>query len=241
MFFYMIKKIFILLVIPILFLHSCLGDPEPLEQSIDTYHYYYNNLLESYDLQWEIDEKIIGSGHSYGIPAQAIVQLNEPEQEVLIRTRNPENNQLIDSLSHHMYELASYMIALLGTEEHPHLLCEQMDTRSPSAGRSKLRFLHTAETMGPVDIYIGGDQPEHLALSSMDYTDVSEYLETTEENLWTSITVTPSNYLPADSTILNYTVNTIFETGGIYLCILEHVSSSGESSFQIQVDDQPVY
>ena len=230
-----------LLVIPLLLMRSCLGDPEPIPESIDTFHYYYNNLLETYDLQWEIDETIIGSGHSYGIPAQAIVALSEVEQEVLITSRNAENKTLIDSLSYTMYEHGAYMIALMGTEQEPHLICEPMDTHKPSTGMVKFRFLHTAEAMGPVDIYIGGDQPEHLVLAAMDFTQVSDYLEATEQELWTSVIVTPANSPPADSTILEYTANNIFETGWIHLCILEHISNSAESSYQVQVFDQPVY
>jgi hypothetical protein len=140
-----------------------------------------------------------------------------------------------------MFENGAYMIALLGSEEEPTLLCEVMDTRLPTAGKIKFRFLHAAESMGPVDIYIGGDQPEYLALTAVDFPQVSEYLETTELQLWTSIIVTPANSLPADSTILEYTSNTVFRTGGIYLCIIGHISSSSESPFQMQADYQPVF
>ena len=237
----MIKKIAIPFTFALLLFQSCLGDPDPLPQTIDTYHYYYNYLLESYSLQWEIDEQILGSGHSYGIPAQAIVTLDDTEQKVLIQSRNPENSQLIDSLSYTMFENGAFMIAQLGDEEEPVLICETMDTRPPSVGRVKFRFLHAALSMGPVDIYIGGDQPESLALAEVDFTHVSEYLEATEEMLWTSIIVTPASSVPADSTILKYEANTIFQMGGVYLCILEHISSSSESSYQIQVDDQPVF
>ena len=236
----MIGKIAILLI-PLFLLESCLGDPDPLPESIDTFQYYYNYLMEDYDLQWEIDETIIGSGHSYGIPAQAIFALHEPEQEVLIQSRNSENEMLIDSLSHTLYENGAYMIALMGTEQEPHLICEPMDPRRPSAGMVKLRFLHTAEAMGPVDIYIGGDQPEDLVLAAIDFTHVSDYFESTQQQLWTSVIVTPAGSLPADSSILEYTANNIFETGLIHLCILEHESNSVESSFQIQVHDDPVY
>ena len=237
----MIHKFTIPLLLSIMLLQSCLGESDPLPASIDTYHYYYNYLLESYALQWEIDETIIGSGHAYGIPAEAIVTLNETEQEVLIRSRNNENGQLIDSLSYTMFENGAYMIALMGSEEEANLICEVMDTRIPSAGNVKFRFLHAAESMGPVDIYIGGDQPEFLVLTDVGFAQVSEYLENTELQLWTSIIVAPANSLPADSTILEYKNNTVFQTGGIFLCTIEHISSSSESPYQMQADFQPVF
>jgi hypothetical protein len=235
------RKITILLLIPLMFLQSCLGDPDPLPETIDTYHYYYNNLLESYDLRWDINEVLIGSGHSYGFPAQAIVSLDMPEQDVLIRASNSDNGQLIDSLSYTMFENNAYMIAVMGTEEEPHLICETLDPRAPSPGMVKYRFLQTSEALGPVDIYVGGDLEEHLVLEAMDYTQLSDYFESSQLQLWTSVIVTPASMLPADSTILEYTANNVFEPGRIHLCILEHANSSPESSFQITVDDHPVY
>lgn len=237
----MIRKIAIPLVLPLLLCQSCLGDPDSIPQTIDSYHYYYNYLLESYALQWEIDATVIGTGHEYGVPAEAVVELNEVEQDVLIITRNAENSQLIDSLSHTMFEEAAYMIALLGTEEDPTLICEQMDTRVPSSGMVKFRFLHASDSLGPIDIYIGGDQAENLALADYDFTQVSEYLEATEQQLWTSIIMTPANSLPADSTILKYEANTIFQTGGVYLLSIGHISNSSDSPYQMQVDYQAVF
>ncbi len=156
-------------------------------------------------------------------------------------TRETGTDDLIDSLSIMMQENGSYMVALLGDEAAPHLLCEPVDTRIPSVGMCKLRFLHTAVGMGPVDIYIGGELPSHKVVSGTDYTDLSEYIETTELKLWTSVIVTPENTLPVDSTILSYTANTIFRTGWTYLCMIAHETSSTESNYQMQVDEQAIY
>jgi len=233
----MFKKIAITLIVPLLMIQSCQGDREPLPGPPDAYLVFYNNLLESYDLQWEIDEVVIGSDHSYGVRDQAYVHILFEEQEVLIRTRNSENHLLIDSLYCYMGVGGKYMIAIMGTEENPNLICKPMDTRTTS--NVKFRFINTSEALGPVDIYIGGDQREHRALTALDYTQLSEYFHATEEEIKTSIIVTPATILPTDSTILEYTNNSIFQSPGIYLCILEHVSSSNESPYQIQIDPQP--
>ena len=233
-------KIAIPLVIPLLLLQACQEEPDPIPDTIDTYQSYYNYLMEPYPVQWEIDDEIIGTGHDYGIPAQAIISLDSVEQELHIQTRDSDSGLWLDSLSHTMYQNGAYMIALLGSEEEPHLMCEPMDTRPPASDMIKFRFLHAAPVLGLVDIYIGGDLPENKVLSEVDYTFVTEYAETTEKNLWEAVIVTPANTLPADSTILSYTANTIFRTGWIYLCTIGHSHNSIESSYQIQLYDQPV-
>jgi hypothetical protein len=234
-------KIVVSLVIPLLLLQACLKNPDPIPETIDTYHFYYNYLLEPYDVQWEIDDEIIGVGHSYGITASAISSLNHVEQEVLIQTRDSQSGLFIDSLSHTMIENGAYLIAMLGTEEEPHLMCEPMDTGRPATGMLKFRFLYTSPVLGLVDIYIGGDMAENKVLSGVEYASVTEYAEATEGDMWEAIIVTPANILPVDSTILSYTANTIFRTGWSYLCIIGHSDNSIESSYQIQVDAQPLY
>ena len=237
----MIKIVTAPLILMLILLSGCLKDPEPIPETIDSYQNYYNYFLEAYGVQWEIDETILGSGHAYGIPAEAILTLDQTEQTVLIQASDADGGFLLDSLSYTMVENGAYMTAILGNEEEPHLLCEPIDIRPPSPGMVKYRFLHTAPVMGPVDIYIGGEQAEHKVLSGVEYTSVSEYIESTEEELWVSVVVTPANILPTDSSILSYTVNTIFQSGWSYLCAIGHSAGSLDSPYQIFVDDQPIY
>ena len=236
----MIKKIAIPFLSMLILLAGCLKDPEPLPETIDTYQYYYNYLMEPYDVQWVLDDAILGTGQ-YGIPAEAIVTLDQAEQVLLIQARDSDSGLLVDSLSYAMVENGAYMTAIMGSEEDAHLLCEPINTHPPAMGMIKYRFLHAAPAMGPVDIYVGGDLPEHKVLSGVDYTSVTEYSESTDEDLWEAIIVTPANSLPADSTILSYADNTIFRTGWSYVCIIGHSTSSIESSYQILVDEQPIY
>lgn len=237
----MIKKIAAPFLFMIVLLTGCLEDPDPLPQTINTYHYFYNYVTEDFDLQWEIDDEILGSGHTYGVPAEAVIQLDQVEQEVLFLTRNPDSGVMLDTLSCLLFENGLYMLAQLGNEEEPHLLCKALDSRPPTSGRIKYHFMHAAASMNPVDIYIGGEKPEDKVLSGLDYTSVSEYLETTEERLWTAIVITPANTLPADSTILSYAVNSIFQIGRTYLCTIGHSENSDESPYEMHVDEHPVY
>jgi hypothetical protein len=237
----MLKKIATPLLLMLILLSACLKEPDPIPETIDTYQMYYNYLLEPYGIQWEIDDEILGTGHAYGVPAEAIIKLDQAEQEILILARDSDSGLFLDSISYTMIENGAYMTAILGSEEEPHLLCEPINMRPPASGMIKFRFLHAAPAMGPVDIYIGGDLPEHKLLSGVDYTSITEYNEASEMLLWEAIIVTPANSLPADSTILSYTANIIFRTGWSYLCAIGHITNSTESSYQIQVDDQPIF
>lgn len=237
----MIKKIFIPLLVIFIVLPGCIKDPDPQPQTINTYQSYYNYLMEPYGVQWEIDDEIIGTGHAYGNPAQAEATLDQVEQNVLLRTRDSDSGMLIDSLTCSLVENGAYMVAILGNEEEPYLLCEQMDLRFPSSGMTKVRFLHAAASMGPIDIYIGGDLPENKVYSGESFTNLSQYLEFSEMELWEAVIVTPANTLPADSAIISYTANTVFRTGSVYHCIIGHTSSSEESAYEILAYPQPTY
>lgn len=234
----MIKKVFIPLLVIFIVLPGCIKDPDPQPQTIDSYQFYYNYLMEPYGVQWEIDDQIIGTGHAYGNPAQAVASLDQVEQYVLFRARDSNSGLLIDSLTCSLVENGAYMVAILGNEEEPYLLCEQMDLRFPSSGMTKVRFLHAAASMGPIDIYIGGDLPENKVYSGESFTNLSPYLEFSELDLWEAVIVTPANTLPADSSIISYTANTVFRTGSVYQCIIGHTTSSVESSYEIQAYPQ---
>ncbi len=237
----MIKKIAAPLLLMLILLSACLKDPDPIPETIDTYHKYYNYLLEPYAVQWEIDDAIIGIEHDYGYPAAAIVSLIETPQDVLIKSRISEGGMLLDTLSHTLFEGGAYMIAIMGTEEEPDLICDQIDTHAPALGMVKFRFLHTAPALGPVDVYIGGDTSENIVISGLNYSSLSEYDEAVEIDMWESVIITPANTLPADSTLLSLTANSVFRAGLSYLCTIGHSDNSIESSYEMQVDDQPIY
>ena len=234
-------RIAVSLIFSFLFFQSCLKDPEPLPENILTNHFYYNYLMEPYPVEWAIDDEQFGTDHDYGMPATVIYSMNQSEQTVLFQVKDADNGILIDSLSYTLYGTGSYMIAILGTEEEPLLLCEALDTRPPQGGSVKVRFLHTSPVLGPVDVYIGGNLSENKTFSGVDYSDITDYMDETEFALWSEVTLTPAGILPADSTILSYTANSTFQSGYAYLCIIGHSNSSIESSFQIRADEHPIY
>ena len=76
------------------------------------------------------------------------------------------------------------MISVLGTEQDPFLVYDTIDTSFPTLGLVKMRFLQASEAMGDVDIYVGGELPEHLKLQGVNYKQLTPYVESTQEAFW---------------------------------------------------------
>ncbi len=147
----MINKIATPLLLMLILLSGCLKDPDPIPETIDTYQKYYNYFLEPYAIQWDIDDEILGTGHAYGIPAEAIIILDQAEQELLIQALDSDSGLLLDSLSYTMLENGAYMTAILGSEEEPHLLCEPIDTRPPASGMVLYNQVSRRSSQGSIE------------------------------------------------------------------------------------------
>ncbi len=235
------KKIVVLLMGSLLFFPGCLGDPDPVPETIEARLVFYNNLMEPDKVVWEVDNSVSLSGQSYGLPAEGVAELEDYSQLVHIKASSLEGGIALDSLDYHLDPFRYYMISILGTEEEPHLICDTMDTAFPTLGLMKMRFLQAAENMGTIDIYVGGGTPEHRILSGIEYSRLSDYVEASQESFWHAIIITPTGILPGDSTILSYTVNNSFIPNNTYLGIINHTEIDPESSFRMQVFNQPVY
>ena len=101
--------------------------------------------------------------------------------------------------------------------------------------------MQSSESMGDIDIYVGGELPEHRKLVGVGYGQLSPYVEATQESLWNAIVVTPADMAPADSTILSYTINNNFIPNKTYFGILNHTEADPQSSFRMQVFNQPSF
>jgi len=235
------KKILIVLLGSLILLPACFDDPIPGPENLTARLIFYNNLMEADKIIWKVEEAESTSGQSYGIPYEGTVEVGGYDYPVRIAASTLEGGVTLDSLDCSLDPFSYYMVSIIGTEEEPRLQCDSMDTSFPSPGMVKMRFLQASESMGEVDIYIGGDLPEHRRFIGIAYGQLSEYVEATEESFWTAIIVTPAQTAPADSIILSYTVNINFAHNKTYFGIINHNETDPESSFRMQVFDQPSY
>jgi hypothetical protein len=235
------KKMLIVLLGSLILLPGCLPDPDTGPENLTARIIFYNNLLEADKILWKVEDAESASGYSYGIPYEASVDVDGYSHPVRIKASTLEGGVTLDSLDYTLDPFRYYMVSIIGTEEEPRLLCDTMDTSFPTQGLVKMRFLQASESMGDIDIYIGGELPEHRKLSGISYGQLSEYLEATQESFWNAVIITPAESTPADSTILSYTVNNIFIPNNTYFGIINHNEVDPESSYRMQVFSQPSY
>ncbi len=234
------RKVIVLLLGSLLLLSSCL-DPIEIDDTLQSRLIFYNNLLETDKLVWNVDESESIPGQSYGVPMEDIIEVEAYSQMVRFDASTLDGGVSLGGFDYSVDPFKHYMISVMGTEGDPFLLCDTLDTSFPTLGMVKMRFLQASEGMGDVDIYVGGELPEHLTLTAVQYGQLTPYIEATQEAFWNAILVTPAQVSPADSTILSYTVNNNFIPNKTYFGIINHSESDPESSFRMQVFNQPSY
>lgn len=235
------KKTIIVLLGSLILLPACLDDPIQGPDTLEARLVFYSNLMESDKVIWKVDENESSSGQSYGLPVEESVEVEGYDHQVHLSASTLEGEGDLGSLNCSMDPFRYYMISVLGTEEEPSLLCDSMDTSFPTLGMVKMRFLQASESMGAIDIYIGGELPEHRKLSGISFGQLSEYVEATQESFWNALILTPAESAPADSTILSFTVNDNFIPNKTYFGIINHNEVDPESSYRMQVFNQPSY
>ncbi|MEN8203238.1 MAG: hypothetical protein ABFS28_11630 [Bacteroidota bacterium] len=237
----MIHRLVTFVLILSIILPGCLNEPDPpLPDSIRSYFILYNFLSESYDVHWDINEIGVESSQAYGLHLPGFSTLEEIKEDVLFSVKEAGSMRVIRSDTFTMEQNHYYIVSIMGTEQEPYILFEPMDLDAPSTGMVRLRLMQTAMEMGPVDLYIGGSTPDHKVISGIAYTDISDYIEASEEELWEAIIITPFGISPADSTILLFTANDVFTPNYVYLGVVGHVTNSPSSTLHLLLYDQPV-
>jgi len=235
-------RFIILLSVFVVLLTGCQKDPDPDPQPDPNrfYVYMYNFLMEPFEVQWNIHGVDVESPQAYGVPLLTYFALDEIKETIPLMVLEAGSDRLILSDTCTVEQNNFYLACLMGTEEDSILLIEPMDLNAPSLGRIKLRFMLTAKEVGPVDVYIGGSSAEHKAVSGINFADISNYIEASEEELWESLIITPFDSLPSDTTLLSFIANDIFEPGHVYMGVIGHNTNSPSSSLQFFLYDQPV-
>ena len=227
----------------VVLLAGCDNEPEPeptLPESIKSYFILYNFLMEPYDVAWDVGGTVVHTSQPYGVPIIGLSILDNIRQDVTFTVRKSGTSQVVESDIYTMHKDRFYIVSVLGSEEDPYILFEPMNLDPPAAGMVRVRFMQAVRELNPVDIYIGGNTPGKRLITGITYTDITGYVDVTEDDAWHSLLVTPYETAPTDSTILSFTENEVFEPDLVYLGVITHISNTPSSSIQMLLYGQPL-
>ncbi len=224
-------------------LNGCLDDPgptSPVSGPIRSYFILYNFLTEPYDIRWEVDNNLVEAEHSFGDAILGFTSLDSTQQDVPVTVMSSDGTKLIEQALQPMKQDQYYIMAIMGSESAPRLVCDTMDLMPPPVGKIRLRFMQTMPGLEPLDLYIGGSSLDHQVFAGMKYGEFSDYTECTQEEIWESMQVTPQGISPEDSTLFSFSQNNIFYSRRIYLGIVRFSKSDTASAPQLLFYDHPL-
>ncbi len=238
--FRILMKRFTSLILLSLLLASCNKDEEPVTEEFSAYCSLYHFVDIPENLVWEIDGVAVDWEQDYGSVISGFVLLEEEREEISFIMKNAITGNVIDSLSFSLTDQSSYLLSILGSEDEPISLFEEVSPGLPSSGNLNIRFLHAAPELHSLDIYLGGGDPENKIINRLAYAGLTGYQEVDERSAQISITVTsPEGSSEPDSAYLYYAFNDALVRGRNYLTVIAPASSDSLAELLLWLYTQP--
>ena len=225
------KKHYIFFVfIPLLFA-SCKKDPEPQPVEIRAYASIISLLREPFAVTWVVDGIEVPDEQAYGSRIMGGILLEDATEEISFTAKNSDTDAQIESLLLSMDRDKNYLIVLYGSAEEPLMEFQEIETSRPEPAHVKFLFLHAADSLGSVDIYMGGTEVTNLEVNDLSFSEQSEYFEVSDYNARTSVTVTEhGDVYDPEKELLNYTYNDLIVSNTSYFSVVAYTDGDPENS-----------
>lgn len=225
------KKLSIFLVFLPLLLASCKKDPEPQPTEIRAYASIISLLREPFSITWVVDGVEIPDDQAYGAKIVGGVLLDDVSEEISFTARNSDTDSQIESLLLNMDRDKSYLVVLYGSVDDPLMVFQELETTRPEPAQVKFLFLHAADSLDPVDIYMGSTELEDREINNLSFSEQSQYFEVSDYKARTSVTVAEhSEVFDPEKELLNYTFNDLIVSNTNYFSVVGYTNGDREDS-----------
>jgi hypothetical protein len=225
------KKLFIFFVFIPLLLASCKKDPEPQTVEIRAYASIISLLREPFAVTWVVDDVEVPDEQAYGSRIIGGILLEAATEEISFTAKNSDTDAQIESLLLTMDRDKNYLIVLYGSAEEPLMEFQEVETSRPEPAHVKFLFLHAADSLGAIDIYMGGTEVTNLQVNDLSYSEQSEYFEVSDYNARTSVTVTEhGDVYDPEKELINYAYNDLIVSNVNYFSVVAYTDGDRENS-----------
>jgi hypothetical protein len=108
---------------------------------------------------------------------------------------------------------------------------QEVETSRPEPAHVKFLFLHAADSLGAIDIYMGGTEVTNLQVNDLSYSEQSEYFEVSDYNARTSVTVTEhGDVYDPEKELINYAYNDLIVSNVNYFSVVAYTDGDRENS-----------
>jgi hypothetical protein len=232
----------IILLLLLFGIYSCKKDPEPEPSPEEDRAYItlYNFLSEPFEVKWEVDEVELEEDQPYGSVISGGVLLEEESEEIVFVVKNGDSGAYLESQTLSMTIDKHYLALVYGTAENPVLLCEELETKTPTSSFINIRFLHASVGEDTLDVYTGGTSSEKQLLSGLFYGDMSEYDEVSEYDVRASVIVTLHDTVyKEENELISFEYNDLIQVNSNYLSVIAPESNTDPSDLTLWLYLQP--
>lgn len=225
------KKLSIFFVILPLLLTSCKKDPEPTPVDIRAYASIISLLREPFSITWVVDGVEVPDDQAYGQRIMGGILMAGDTEEISFTANNADTGSQIESLLLNMERDKDYLIVLYGSADEPLMLFQELETTRPEPSQVKFLFLHAADSLDPVDIYMGDTEVENREVSNLSYSELSEYFQVSDYSARTSVTVSEhGDVFDPEKEFMNYTFNDLIVSNTNYFSVVGYENGDREDA-----------
>ncbi len=229
------KRHIAFIILYVVVLASCdQGEDIPLPEEKRAYITLYNFISGIPVVIWEVDDVGVEGGHVYGTSLPGSVLLIDTIQQVLFEARNDNTNEVLKTQKLELKVNKFYSLILFGSPDQPILLFRETDTRQPSEDNIHIQFLHAAEGLDSIDVYMGGTRLENKVFSGIAYQDLTELIEVAAYDLRASVIVSPHDSVYSQGhEIVSMKYNDLIVSASNYMTVIASESYDPESDITL--------
>lgn len=225
------KKLSIFFVFLPLLLVSCKKDPEPQPVDIRAYASIISLLREPFSITWVVDGVEVPDDQAYGSRIMGGILMAGDTEEISFTANNADTGSQIESLLLNMERDKDYLIVLYGSADEPLMLFQELETSRPEPAQVKFLFLHAADSLDPVDIYMGGTEVENREVSNLSYSELSAYFQVNDYSARSSVTVAEhGDVFDPEKEFMNYTFNDLIVSNTNYFSVVGNENGDREDA-----------
>lgn len=198
----------------------------------------HNFLNEDLNIDWYNDAEIIVEGQVYGDGETREIEWVQGENDLTINSKNTTNDVLLASQEFTFNDGKSYSGILYGSLNKT-LLISENNSNAPFTGNVKVQFANLYQNAGEIDIYIGGESELDKKVSSLEYGELSFYIELPKASIDASLIITPAGIAPDLGTnLLNIFDSDVHDVNEIYLDVISSETYDASTPLKLFITNQ---